>query len=165
MENHDSAAWDEELSSFVDRELAPPARAEAEAHLAGCGSCRGRLRGLEALKAAVSNAPSPALPGDLKAALLGEARRLEAKKASEAEGGFWALIKSWRPVFVPAGAALALGGALILLQRPPGAEAEETVSVEALLSEHSRYAASRPIAASEELLSEGLEISAPEEGP
>jgi len=45
------------LSAFLDDELAPAARREAEAHLAGCPGCRGELEEVAAARRAIRIMP------------------------------------------------------------------------------------------------------------
>lgn len=55
----------ESLSAYFDRELSEDTRREMDAHLAGCESCGGELRGFAGLSNLVRQAPGPAVPGDL----------------------------------------------------------------------------------------------------
>jgi len=48
---------DDALSAFLDDELAPAARREAEAHLAGCPGCRAELDEVAAARRAIRVMP------------------------------------------------------------------------------------------------------------
>jgi anti-sigma factor RsiW len=54
---------DEALSAFLDDELAPAARREAEIHLERCADCRAELADVAAVRAAVRSLPVHTLPG------------------------------------------------------------------------------------------------------
>jgi anti-sigma factor RsiW len=56
---------DDRLSAYLDDELAPAARREAEAHLAGCFDCRAELDEVAAARRAVRILPVHAAPGPL----------------------------------------------------------------------------------------------------
>lgn len=53
------------LSAFLDDELAPAARREAEAHLAGCAECRQELDDIAAARQAIRILPVHAAPRPL----------------------------------------------------------------------------------------------------
>jgi anti-sigma factor RsiW len=89
------------LSAYLDDELAPAARREAEAHLAGCAECREELDEVAAARQAirilpVHAAPRPLLDGPPVAAVASRRRAV------------WAL----------AAAAVAAAIALVLPQEP-----------------------------------------------
>jgi len=56
---------DDTLSAFLDDELAPAARHEAEAHLAGCSECRAELDEVAAAAGPSGSCPSTPPPGRL----------------------------------------------------------------------------------------------------
>jgi anti-sigma factor RsiW len=56
---------DDTLSAYLDDELAPAARREAEAHLAACGDCRAELDDLAAIRQAVRIMPVRTAPRPL----------------------------------------------------------------------------------------------------
>jgi anti-sigma factor RsiW len=56
------AHLDEALSAFLDDELAPAARREAEGHLERCAECRTELAEVAAVRSAVRSLPVHALP-------------------------------------------------------------------------------------------------------
>ncbi len=53
------------LSAYLDDELAPAARREADAHLAGCAECREELDGVAAARQAIRILPVHATPRPL----------------------------------------------------------------------------------------------------
>lgn len=57
---------EEWMQPFMDRELSDAERAEAEAHLDGCGYCRKRYRFEEELRRFVRQAAVEAMPPALK---------------------------------------------------------------------------------------------------
>jgi anti-sigma factor RsiW len=56
---------DDTLSAYLDDELAPAARHEAEAHLAGCADCRAELDGVAAVRRAIRILPVHVAPRPL----------------------------------------------------------------------------------------------------
>lgn len=60
-----SAHLEDALSAYLDDELAPAARREAEAHLAACPACRVELDEVSAVRAAVRALPVHPCPPDL----------------------------------------------------------------------------------------------------
>jgi anti-sigma factor RsiW len=58
------------LNAYFDRELGGEALREAEAHLAGCKSCRQALSELEGVANALADLPDEALRGDLRAQVM-----------------------------------------------------------------------------------------------
>jgi predicted anti-sigma-YlaC factor YlaD len=56
---------DDALSAYLDHELAPAARREAEAHLAGCLECREELEDVAAARQAIRILPVHAAPRPL----------------------------------------------------------------------------------------------------
>ena len=60
---------EEVMQPYLDRVLDEAERAEAEAHLAGCGYCRKRYRFEENLRQFVRKACSEQMPPELKAKL------------------------------------------------------------------------------------------------
>jgi mycothiol system anti-sigma-R factor len=57
---------EEAMQPYLDRALDESERAEAEAHLAGCGYCRKRYRFEESLRQFVRKACSEEMPPELK---------------------------------------------------------------------------------------------------
>ena len=53
---------DDALSAYLDDELAPAARREAEAHLAGCADCRAELDDVASARKAIRILPVHAVP-------------------------------------------------------------------------------------------------------
>jgi anti-sigma factor RsiW len=91
---------DDTLSAYLDDELAPAARREAEAHLAACADCRAELDDVAAIRQAVRIMPVHANPRPL----LDRAPRVVATPRRRAA---WALA-----------AAVAAAVALVLPQEP-----------------------------------------------
>lgn len=60
-----SGHLDDTLSAYLDDELAPAARREAEAHLAGCPECRDELDEIAAARQAIRILPVHAAPRPL----------------------------------------------------------------------------------------------------
>jgi anti-sigma factor RsiW len=60
-----SGHLDDVLSAFLDDELAPAARREAEAHLAACGACRAELDDVAAARRAIRVLPVHSAPRPL----------------------------------------------------------------------------------------------------
>lgn len=60
-----SAHLDDALSAYLDDELAPAARREAEAHLAACAACRLELDEVSAVRTAVRALPVHSCPPGL----------------------------------------------------------------------------------------------------
>jgi anti-sigma factor RsiW len=69
------AHLDEALSAFLDDELAPAARREAESHLERCAACRAELSDVAAVRAAVRGLPVHAFPSQRWPELLAPAGR------------------------------------------------------------------------------------------
>ncbi len=103
----------DELTALLDGALEPAARAEVEAHLAGCAACRaeqGRLTGALSALARLPAAPGPSPYF---------ASRLAARLAAEPPRGLFGRLSAWRwRLALPAGglAALALAGVLVIRQ-------------------------------------------------
>jgi anti-sigma factor RsiW len=57
---------DDALSAYLDDELAPAARREAEAHLAGCADCRAELDEVASARQAIRILPVHAAPPALR---------------------------------------------------------------------------------------------------
>jgi mycothiol system anti-sigma-R factor len=57
---------EEWMQPYLDRELSDAERAEAEAHLDGCGYCRKRYRFEETLRVFVHEVCSEQMPAELK---------------------------------------------------------------------------------------------------
>lgn len=141
---NDCAKWEEALSAFVDGQ-AEPAEAEAVGlHLKTCPDCARQLRWLKAAKAGLQALPQPAMPADLKAALLRAVRPKEP-----------ALAAAWRRLQeafrTPAGygmsAAFAAACAVLVFNTGPA----EELALEDALAAHSAYALTMPASSPETL--------------
>jgi len=62
-------AFDEDLSAWIDGELAAPRRSAVEAHLASCRACTARVEELRAVDRALRSLPEPAVGAALRARL------------------------------------------------------------------------------------------------
>lgn len=97
------------LQALMDGELAPPDRAAAEAHLAGCGACAAELRALRAVHEraggllALGDVPAPVA----QATMALRARRLRAGRYAEARR---TLARAAVLVLALAGVAVAVPG-------------------------------------------------------
>ena len=121
------------LSAYLDGELASEERAELEAHVSACASCRRELDGLLHMKKVLASAPRRAVPPELIA-------ELEARISRPAWRG--AALRLLRPqVWVPAGVMAAATLLIGLWLGRGAAEADRTVPIEPLLAAHARYAA------------------------
>jgi hypothetical protein len=74
------------LTDYVDDTLGPDPRAEVEAHLAACASCRDEVRLARAAKGATGVLSVPQVPAGLADAAIAEARRVAAERAPELAG-------------------------------------------------------------------------------
>jgi anti-sigma factor RsiW len=129
--------FDEDLSAWIDGELAAPRRAAVEAHLASCRACTARLEALRAVDRAVLSLPEPAVGAGLGERL---ARRLAAERSSPPErealpppaSGPVRIAAPRRRRYAPALAlplAAAAALALFFLLRPAGPPAGPAESV------------------------------------
>jgi anti-sigma factor RsiW len=62
----------ETLNLFLDRQLAPSERDDAQVHLAACAKCRAELAALERVSAALASVTPERLPGDLAPRVLAQ---------------------------------------------------------------------------------------------
>jgi len=106
--------WTDQLSAYLDDELAPEARSAVDAHLSRCAECRGVLEDLRALVVAapayVGTAPAPAVWGRIAAGIeadrsvsfpsrparrysLGQMLAAAAVVALVAAGGVWSVMR------------------------------------------------------------------------
>lgn len=144
---------EELLSAYVDRQASGEEEAAVARHLEYCGDCRREVRLLGAIKRGVGRVPSPVIPQDLRAALLGEARRVEALSRR----GLWRrLAREWSAVFGKplgwglAAAFAAAGVAIVVRISSPGDE----IPLEVMLAAHDEYAMTMPLAPRELILSD-----------
>jgi len=105
----------ERLRDYVDRELEAPARAEVEAHLAGCAGCSEATRSERELKELIRSKVKPRrAPAGLAQAITRSIRE-EASAAPTAR--HWRL-RSWRALSLAAGLLITLSGGLWLAFTP-----------------------------------------------
>ncbi|MBI3552521.1 MAG: zf-HC2 domain-containing protein [Elusimicrobia bacterium] len=139
------------LEAYADRQASLAEQKAVLSHLESCGGCRGVLRWIAASKAAVKGVPLPALPADLKRALLAEAARVRAARAPNPLARvreFWAL-RPWQVGLAFAGAA----AAVVLFARL-SAGRPEVLPLDAMLAAHSEYERTMPLSSQEQLLAE-----------
>lgn len=135
----------EQLNAWVDGKAAEDEKLFIERHLDSCAGCRGQVRWLKAMKAALAGAPAPAIPGELKALLMREARGAARRKAARGlrrRLGAWLEPRPWAGLGLAAGLAAA---AVALMLRASGGR-EEIVSVDDMLAAHRGYALTMPLA-------------------
>ena len=120
--------FEEDLSAWIDGELAAPRRAAVEAHLASCRACTARVEALRAVDRALLALPEPALGAGLGERL---AQRLAAERSSPGPVRLAARRPDRRrfapALALPVAAAAAL--ALFFLLRPAGPPAGPAESV------------------------------------
>jgi anti-sigma factor RsiW len=141
----------ESLESYAAGRLAPAEASRLEAHLQGCPACARELRWVRVLKAAVRGVPRPAIPAELRAELMRQARAASLSRSGERLPGKdgapgraahhfywrWAAGLGFASAFAAAAAFLALGRF--------SAGAEE-LSLDEVLEAHSRYELTMPAA-------------------
>lgn len=99
---------DDELSAYLDAELAAPARQQVTAHLAVCPCCADRLSAFADLAADLGCLPSVAPEVDLTGVILGRLPPV----VSPSRPTLWAGWRALLPVGIGATASVALGLAL-----------------------------------------------------
>jgi len=107
--SHESAR--ERLGDYLEGQLELGARAEVDAHVADCASCRDELRGLRETVALLRGLPDPEPPADLTASVMARIdlerrpqairaafRRLDASRVAALAAGFagLALLSTWQ---------------------------------------------------------------------
>ena len=121
----------ETLTAFVDGYLDGAESLAVKEHLSACAGCRGQVRWLEAMKAAAKAVPAPAIPGELKAALLKQARQASRRKRARAMRNWLASLWPASALRVGAAAGLATAAMAVMLRLTAG---RETVSVDDMLA-------------------------------
>jgi anti-sigma factor RsiW len=96
----------EQLSAYIDGELAPAARAELESHIQACASCRAEVAGHDRLAEAFASLREVTPPGDFEARFW--ARVAREKEAAAAPAGIWRWLTWPRALAASALAALAV---------------------------------------------------------
>ncbi len=127
---------DEELlTAFADGAATSDEAARVSRHLESCADCARELRWLKAGKAALAALPRPALPPELRAVLMNEAKKRQRTRLKE--------FLSWlTEASLPRGLGLAFAAATVFLL----AGRSEEVPLEDLLAAHEEYAATLPAA-------------------
>ncbi len=145
---------EETLSAYADGELDPRERGAADAHLSGCSRCSEQVAVLKGLKASIRKSPQPAIPEDLKALLLAEARRVDSKLSRRRSSAgidsvrrVLSILRAWlspKEILVGAAALGAVCLVLVVSDLVPGTSgaAQESVPLEVMLSAHSDFARS-----------------------
>ena len=96
----------EEITAYVDGELAGEARAELESHIETCASCRAEVAAQERLAEAFAARPEVTPAGDFEARFWARVAR-----EREAQGTSWVRWLSWRHIL---GVAVVTAVALLL---------------------------------------------------
>ena len=135
------------LSAVADGEAEAWESVLVAEHLRDCAACRGEMRLLRGLKAAVRRVELPPLPADLEDALLREA----ARRAHPAVAGIWARLAQWLRARPPRYAAAGFAAAALLLALRLAAGRDEEVPLSAILAAHDEYALTMPLASREQL--------------
>lgn len=138
------------LTAYADGRCSAAERERARRHLQACAACRGQLRWLQAMKAALAGLPAPRAPEDLLESLRRQARESARRKSARLRRGGW---RGWLAPRRAAGAGLAAGLAAALLLAVRGFMPAETVSLDDMLAAHRAYALTMPLASRETLLS------------
>jgi anti-sigma factor RsiW len=112
----------EELSAYVDGELAPAARSELESHIQACASCRAEVAAHDRLEEAFASLREVTPPGDFEARFWARVAR-EREAAAEPAG--WRRWLTWPRAL----AAAAVTAAAIALFVPASTRAPRLVPI------------------------------------
>lgn len=104
----------QQLSAYLDGELAPDEMAEVRRHLSDCPSCQDELEGLRLVKTTLAGLQQPELPGDFAAGVWARIEQSPAQAVTRWAGP-WAWLR--RPVLAAAAVALAIVLAAVPLVR------------------------------------------------
>lgn len=140
---------EELLEAYADEEVSAAERKRVSTHLHSCPLCRKKLRWIAASKASVRGAAVPAMPADLKRALLDEAARHRRAKEPglwERAGEFWRT-RPWEIGFAAAFAATALIAAVRL-----SVGETQPLPLDAVLAAHNDYVRTMPLSSQDQLL-------------
>ncbi|MCX5794092.1 MAG: zf-HC2 domain-containing protein [Elusimicrobia bacterium] len=148
----------ESLESYAAGRLPAAEASRLEAHLQVCPACSRELRWVRVLKAAVRGVPRPALPADLRAALMRQARAAAQPRPAWLES--WRF--SWR-LAAGFGCASAFAAAVAVLAVSRFSTGTEELSLDEVLEAHSRYELTMP-AADRDALFTGLSLRLSQEG-
>ncbi len=118
MRSRGCQAFDEDLSAWIDGELAALRRSAVEAHLASCRACTARVEELSAVDRALRSLPEPAVGAALRARL---GDRLSGERAAAAPAmRMPPARRRLAPALLVLPTAAAAALALALLLRPAG---------------------------------------------
>lgn len=140
---------EELLEAYARKEISAAEHKTVSHHLESCAGCRKQLRWIEASKAVIRGVPAPAMPADLKRALLDEAARH--RRAKEAgwlgrAGEFWRT-RPWEIGFAAAFAA----AAVVLVGRFYVSDTQP-LPLGAVLAAHNDYVRTMPLSSQEPLV-------------
>ena len=140
----------ESLESYAAGRLSPAEASRLEAHLQGCPACARELRWVRTLKAVVRGVPRPAIPADLRAELMRQARALSesgerrlGKDGAPLRAAAWRF--SWR-LAAGVGFASAFAAAAAVLVFGRLSAGTEELTLDEVLEAHSRYELTMPAA-------------------
>ena len=151
----------ESFESYAAGRLSPAEASQLEAHLKGCPACARELRWMRALKVVVRGVSRPAIPADLRAELMRQARALSGLREAASPRAGW--LESWRFSWrLAAGfgfaSAFAVAVAVLVLGR--FSSGTEELSVDEVLDAHSRYELTMPAANRDAIFTDlGLRLS------
>jgi len=139
----------ESFEPYAAGKLGAEDAARLEAHVRSCPACGRQLRWVTTLKAAVRSAPRPAMPAELRVALLRQARaavRPQEAPARPRPGWLDSLRLSWRAAAGFGFASAFAAGAAFLVFGRFSAAGTEGLSLDEVLAAHSRYELTMPAA-------------------
>ncbi len=131
------------LEAYADRQASAAEAAQVESHLESCAACRKGLRWIAASKIAIRQVETPAMPKDLKRALLEEAAR---RQPAVQMGWLRILCELWQKHPWQAGLATACAAAAVLLIARLSGPRSETLPLDVVLAAHNEYARTLPLA-------------------
>ncbi|OGR87868.1 MAG: hypothetical protein A3J74_06335 [Elusimicrobia bacterium RIFCSPHIGHO2_02_FULL_57_9] len=132
------------LSAYADGQASSEEQVLLLAHLEGCPACRRELKLFQTMKTALRRVCSPAVPADLRAALLAQAARRRSKPTPWLKRA---------PVGVGFSLAFAAAVLAIGVEQFESRQAD-SISVDAMLAAHNEYALTMPLCPQELVLSD-----------
>lgn len=105
----------QQLSAYIDGELAPDEMVEVRRHLTDCQECQEELDELRLVKTTLARLKQPELPADFAAGVWARIERRPTEHAGRRWAGPWAWLQ--RPALAAAAVALALVLAAVPLVR------------------------------------------------